>query len=257
MDKKIIIFAVYESDNLLRADNIRSINFLSKSYSCYLIYVGKLENLNLLNNSIKVLHYGHKGYDLNSYKLGLNQLSEDSENKNCKILFFNNSIFIGNYKLFSGLIEKMFSKLDKNDFVAFAENNEITKHFQTFLFGIKLKTKTKVHDVLIRVSKLNKPIDRQSVIDKFELKNFYYLQKYHLESETILKFNTLEFIRLYFNFIIKLGFIDNKAGIFQPRKINYTTFGKFKTLKLFGFKKIKSSTIISKIINFKKDLNLF
>lgn len=242
-----IIFAVYEAESVLRSDTLKFLELVvqNPTIEVVLVYNGVLSNLQNLDDSIVVISNPVQGYDLNCYIRGFLYC----RNKNREsFIFMNNSIYITYPRIFLNTLLLIAKKLDFFSFVSFSISREIQTHFQSFLFGINFSSRADLKKRLLEISE-EKDIafTRDEVIQKFELKSHFYVTKmFNLNYDLL--FNPGLFLRAkaFFNFLITLGFLDNLTGLYRPNSINYSLFLKNTIERKYGFKKIKSTSVLNK-----------
>jgi hypothetical protein len=242
-----IIFAVYESESYLREDTLEFLELVSQNqaFKLLLVYNGSLLNLGKLADSIIVIPNPVQGYDLNCYIRGFLYSREvDSDS----FIFLNNSIYITHPKVFLSTILLIDRELDFWPFVGFSMSKEIRKHFQSFLFGINFSSNPWAKVKLFEICEHNdKAFTRQEVIENFELKSYDYVTKlFDLKYHLIFKPGLLLKVKAYFTYLITFGFLDNMRGLTKSDSINYSLFLKNTIEKKYGFKKIKSTSILNK-----------
>lgn len=242
-----LIFAVYEKKSKLREDVLQFLNFVSTdpSFQVLLVYNGELTNLNDLPSSIKFISNPTQGYDLNCYLRGFLECKQEGVSR---LIFLNNSIEITDPLVFIKTLKKISGLLDNSTFVSFSLSEEIRPHFQSFLFGINLIDDTNSQVLLKQICLANdRPFSRYEVIQEFELKTFEFVVDYLKWTYSVL-FIPSFFMRLkaYVNFLLHFGFFDNIRAVFYPNELNFSIFLKKDIHSKFGFKKIKSSSILNK-----------
>lgn len=232
-----LVIAYYNKHRLLTKDFIDLLNFVKDDFNCILAYVSEIENKNEAP-SVHFIKYGDIGYDGNCFKVGLEEVM--SRNIQTKIIFINNSILITSKTKFKNLLLGMILELNKTFFLGFSESKEIRPHYQSFMFGINLNNaNSKTKKYLQKITKHNPTLDRNDVINKFELETIKILNRLHAKHTFYNRVRKLEKLIAYINFIAKLGFFNNLNGLVNYNTINFTLYNKNITGK-FGFKKIKN-----------------
>ncbi len=255
MDSKGIVIAYYSKVGLLTADFITLVKFLKVHYKVVLVYVGDIYNRDDLVDDIPLIRYGDVGYDLNCFLMGFNYLSKRFLVS--QFIFFNNSIQVTDNDRFLNLVVTIFEKLRVNSLVGVIKSFEVVPHYQSFCFGISLEEFDK--SALMRlnaISSTNTACSRDEVITYFELRTIILADKFLLTHDYVYKPNLVEYFLGFISFLANMGFFDNLIALFQPWKINPTTFLKCTLESKFGFRKIKSSSIINKLKNANKSTKI-
>ncbi len=216
----------------------------NSAFEVLLVYNGDLTNLDQVPETVVSFPNPTQGYDLNCYIRGF---LEGILRKKRKFIFINNSIHISNPSIFSNTLITMNKKLEETIFVSFSLSEEIKKHFQTFLFGINLKNDPNSINIISNAcKKYDRPFTRVEVIEQFELKTYdYVVDNLRWNYSIMFKPNLGLKFKGYILFLIKLGFLDNIKGLLKFERINYSLFLKKDIERNFGFKKIKSTSVIN------------
>lgn len=248
MKSTAIAIAYYNKHKLLTNDFIKLCAILKSHYEIIITYNGTISNLAQLDPTIKCFKYGEKGYDLNCYMKGLEYILSSKKGFE-KVIFINNSIKILDCFKFKILLEEISQKLDSFDFVGLTKNYEIKPHYQSFLFALSLKLNGDIILKLKKKVKDNPLINRSDVIQLFEIETINLLNKYKLKHTHLFNPKGLVRVKGFFNYLLKLGFLDNLAPLksLNPGIVNPSIFMKREISSLYGFKKIKSTSIINKI----------
>jgi hypothetical protein len=250
-----IVIAYFSKDSFLEQDFIDAINLISIEYKTLIVYVGDIKNNQELNCSSLFLKYGDQGYDLNCYIEGAKWFSLNFHVSN--LIFFNNSFRILNKQKFCQTIKVIETNLNKSDFVFFSKSYEVTPHYQSFFFGFSISRLTHFQKcVFHKIISENLPFTRKQVIEKFELRSIFFVDFYSFSHDFIFKPTKFNFFRAYFFYLITLGFLDYFPALLQPWKLNPSTFLKNSIESKFGFRKIKSSSIINKLKNANKSTKI-
>lgn len=241
-----LVFAVYERNSRLREDVLVFLADISRNsaFEVLLVYNGDLTNLDEIPQSIVCIPNRTQGYDLNCYIRGF---LEGTLRGKKKFIFFNNSIFISNPAIFSNTLLSMDKELNHSIFVSFSINEEIRKHFQSFLFGINLTKDPKAIKIISDACiKYDRPFTRDEVIELFELKTYVYVVDDLKWSYSVLfKPELSSKVKGYLKFLFHLGFLDNILGLLHLERINFSIFLKSDIERKFGFRKIKSTSVIN------------
>lgn len=242
-----LIYAVYERNSILREDVLIFLEYISRNsiFEVFLVYNGNLTNLDKIPESIISICSGKNGYDLNCYIKGF---LEGILHGKKKFIFFNNSVIVSNPVTFIDTLLYMDNELDRSNFVGFSISEEIKKHFHSFLFGINLTRDAKALQIITDICvKFNRPFSRDEVINLFELKTHVYVVE-NLKWNYSILFKPTLYLKLkgYLKFLLYLGFLDNIKGLLRFEKINFSIFLKSDIERKFGFRKIKSTSIINK-----------
>lgn len=241
-----LVFAVFEKNSILREDVLFFLADISRNsaFEVFLVYNGDLTNLDEIPKNIVCIPNHTQGYDLNCYIRGFLAATLRG---NKKLIFLNNSIFISNSRVFSNTLLSMVKELDHSVFVSFSINDEIRKHFQSFLFGIDLTKDPKSLKIIWDAcNKYDRPFARDEVIDLFELKSYVYVvDELKLSYSVLFKPELSLKIKGYLKFLFHLGFLDNILGLIHFGRINYSIFLKSDIERSFGFRKIKSTSVIN------------
>lgn len=249
MKSTAIVIAYYSKHRVLTNDFLELCAILKSKYEIIVSYNGSISNLDLLDSTIKYIKYGEKGYDLNCYMKGLDYILKSKKSIE-KVIFINNSIKILDILKFEMLLDEINHKLGSFDFVGLIKNHEIKPHYQSFLFALSLKLK---EDIILKLKKKlkdNPLINRSDVIQIFEIETISLLNKYKLKHTYLFKPNGLIKALGYMNYLLKLGFIDNLASLksLNPDLINPSIFMKKELYIRYGFKKIKTTTMLNKLL---------
>lgn len=244
-----IIIAYYSNQKLLTNDFLRLLNGIKYKYKIIIAYNGTILNLDELDPAIECLKYGEKGYDLNCYMKGLDYVL-CNENSIESVIFINNSIKVLDVLKFEMLLEEIKHKLEEYDFVGLIKNYEIKPHYQSFLFALSLNLKEDIISKLKKKLQVNPLLNRSEVIQIFEIETICLLNKYKLNHTYLFKPKGLIKTLGYINYILKLGFIDNLVPLksLNADLINPSIFMKKELSLRYGFKKIKTTTTLNKIL---------
>lgn len=242
-----LIYAVYERNSRLREDVLIFLEYISRNsiFEVFLIYNGNLTNLDEIPESIMSIFSGTQGYDLNCYIRGF---LEGTLHGKKKFIFFNSSILISNPVIFSNTLLFMDKELDRSNFVGFSISEEIRKHFHSFLFGINLTRDANALQIISETCiQFDRPFTRDEVINLFELKTYAYVVD-NLKWNYSILFKPEFSLKLkgYLKFLLHLGFLDNIRGLLRFERINLSIFLKSDIERKFGFRKIKSTSVINK-----------
>ncbi len=249
MKSKAIIIAFYSKDNLLSKDFIKMCEMLKKNHEIIISYNGSLLNKEKLGKDIIFLNYNDQGYDLNCYMQGLYHVLINLKNIS-KCLFLNNSIKIFNHIKFVNALSEIEHKLNSHDIVALTKSYEIKPHYQSYLFGINIKSlKSSLIEELKPFLKENNKLNRNSVIQTFELETISLAEKHGLTHTFIYKPTKTNYFLGYIKYIITFGFLDHPIPLkkLTPSLINPSTFLKGSLNSVYGFKKNKSTSLINKL----------
>ncbi|MEP2274038.1 MAG: hypothetical protein ABJH98_01205 [Reichenbachiella sp.] len=204
-----------------------------------------MTNLNEIPESITSISSGTQGYDLNCYIKGF---LEGILHGKMKFIFFNNSLFISNPVIFTKTLLLLDKELDHVNFTGFSISEEVRKHFQSFLFGINLTRDAYALQIIKDTCiKFDRAFTRDEVINLFELRSYVYVVD-HLKWNYSVLFKPGFYLKLkgYLTFLLHLGFLDNIPGLLRFERINFSIFLKRDIERKFGFRKIKSTSIINK-----------
>lgn len=249
MKSQAIIVAFYSTDNLISNDFIKICKILKNKYEIIISYNGSLLNKEKLDKNIIFLKYNNEGYDLNCYMQGLYHVFTNF-NSISKCIFLNNSIKIFDSIKFNEVLSKIEFKLNSYDIVALTKSFEIKPHYQSYLFGVNIKRmKSSLIEELKPFLKANNRLNRNSVIKTFELETISLAEKYGLTHTFLYKPTKMNYIQGFIKYILTLGFFDHPTPLkkLTPSLINPSTFLKGSLNSLYGFKKIKSTSLINKL----------
>lgn len=249
MKSVAIIVAYYSKDNLLSKDFIKICEMLKKKHKIIVSYNGRLINKKKLGKDITFLKYNDQGYDLNCYMQALHHVISNLNNIS-KCLFINNSFKIFNHIKFIEALSNIESKLNSYDIVALTKSYEIKPHYQSYLFGVNIKKmKSSLMEELKPFLKTNNRLNRNSVIQNFELETISLAEKHGLTHTFLYKPTKMNYFLGFIKYIFTLGFLDHPMPLtkLNPSLINPSTFLKGIINSIYGFKKIKSTSLINKL----------
>ncbi|GAB3218740.1 hypothetical protein J0A67_03430 [Algoriphagus aestuariicola] len=239
---------MYERNAALREDVIAFLDWISQEsdFEVFLVYNGELSNLDRLPSSVRCIPNPTQGYDLNCYIRGF---LEARLTGRARFVFLNNSVFISNPEVFMRTILSMSRKLEDSPFVAFSLSHEIRKHFQSFLFGIDFTGHEQVMETVTDTCvRYDRAFTREEVIGLFELKSYdYVVRDFKLGFSVLFQPGLLTKLKGYAAFLLRLGFLDNMRGLIHLDRVNFSLFLKSDIERQFGFRKIKSTTVLNKL----------
>jgi len=241
----VIVIAYYDRNSLLTSDFCYLLDQLDCLAKVVVAYVGNLIRPVKTYENVDFIKFDDVGYDLNSYLIGLEKIRSASNVK--KYIFINNSILVKNVTLFIHSILLMVNRLESIDFIGFVKSFEEREHYQTFFFGMTRQVaESKFFNRFIERGFHERPISRIEVIEEFELNTCDCLNICAYNHDSLFKPTTLDYLVAYLNYLFVLGFFDNAQALIQPKKLNMATYSKVRILRVYGFKKIKGSSLINK-----------
>ena len=244
----VIVVAYYSLNKRISSDFTELLLSLVEFHEVIVVFVGYLEVDSLKFKNVRFLKFGDVGYDLNSYLLGYVVSMELHSVK--RLIFINNSFKVVSVGLFLDCLSLLCDELDSYDFVGLVKSFEVREHYQSFCFGMNVKTaKGGLFNDLIERGLLSRPVDRFEVINDFELRSLDNLDFHGFSHKSLYRPTLIDLVVAYITFILRLGFVDTCQPLFDPKSLNLSVYGKKKIRNLYGIEKRKSSTIINNFKN--------
>ena len=243
---KLLIIAYFDARGVLSDDFRTFLKLSSSSFDVHVFHIDEIVVLKADFPNVKFTLCAVAGYDLNAYLFGAvhYMYSKDVE----QYIFMNNSIEIVNPGLFMRTLELMFDRLTLVDFIAMTKSFEETEHYQSYLFGLNKRIlSSHLFRNLIEDGSFLRPFSRFEVIQYFELNTLNSLKNDGFSHDNFYKPNRSSILIAYFRYLVCLGFVDNSQGLFYPKRINMSTYSKSEMAALYGFRKIKNSSILNKV----------
>jgi lipopolysaccharide biosynthesis protein len=185
------------------------------------------------------------GYDFYSWHKGLIQHVYDSLSRYEYIILINTSIRITNLNKF--LNSWIFPNKDKN-VTCFSLSKEISLHAQSYFLIIPFDVLfiDSVKFFWVYMKPLSK---RQEVIYSYEIGLSLCFLEASVELSEIIQLTFYEKIKIYLNFIFKLGFLDNLRGLWDVDQINKVLYVPNMYHRKYGFVKLKLQTPLSRLLS--------
>jgi hypothetical protein len=244
---KIVVVAYFNERGLLTHDLKNFLKLSTRSFDVHVFHIGELAIHIDEYPNVQFSFCAAGGYDLNAYLCGAVKYmySEDVD----RLIFMNNSIEILEPVLFVRTLELMFERLTVVDFVAVTKSFEETEHYQSYLFGLKKGVlSSQLFRKFIDDGFNSKPLSRFEVIQYFELNTIYSLNNDGFSHDNIYKPHRKSLLRVYLRYLVFFGFVDNSQGLLFPNRVNLSTYSKSEMSALYGFRKIKNSSLMNKLI---------